>query len=265
MKLQLLLLSVTLFVCSCKQGAKETTLEKSEEATVVVTKEKEYPEGLDKVFVAHGGLGLWKQQRTLTFEIPKPENPETHTTDLWSRTDKIVSPSYTLGFDGKQPWVEGEYKGNAEFYHNLMFYFYAMPFILADDGIIYQDTDNLEFEGKSYPGIKIGYNSGVGTSPKDEYYLHYNPDTHIMEWLGYTVTYRTGEPSENVKWIRYDDWKTVDGLLLPNSISWYNYEGKHIKDKRNTVTFENISISNVPQPTSFYAKPDTAVYYVKPE
>ena len=53
-----------------------------------------------------------------------------------------------------------------------MFYFYAMPFILADDGIIYEDVAALKFEGKSYPGIKISYESGVGESPEDEYILY---------------------------------------------------------------------------------------------
>ena len=63
------------------------------------------------------------------------------------------------------------YEGNPKFYYNLMFYFYAMPFILADDGIKYTDAEPLVFEGKSYPGIKISYEAGVGESPEDEYVI----------------------------------------------------------------------------------------------
>ena len=56
--------------------------------------------------------------------------------------------------------IQRAIKGIPKFYYNLMFYFYAMPFILADDGIVYEDVKPLDIEGKSYPGIKISYESG---------------------------------------------------------------------------------------------------------
>ncbi|WP_343485827.1 DUF6503 family protein [Allomuricauda sp. d1] len=264
MKIIPFVLSLMLFV-GCKQISKENIENRDdikEETTMV---EKDYPEALKKVFEAHGGLKLWKQQRTLQYTMPKADNPETHTTDLWTRHDKIETPNYSMGFDGKV-WIldtGGAYEGNPEFYHNLMFYFYAMPFVLADGGINYGDTEPLEFEGKSYPGIQITYDSSVGTSPKDEYYIHFDPETHQMAWLGYTVTYRTGEDSDNIKWIRYDDWMAVDGLVLPQSISWYNYEGRQIKDLRNKVPFEAISLSEEAKPKGFYQKPTAGMYYKK--
>lgn len=225
---------------------------------------KTYPAALQKVFDAHGGLDSWKKQRTLKYDIPKPGNTETHITDLWSRKDKIISAKFTMGFDGQQPWLldaDENYKGNVEFYHNLMFYFYAMPFVLADDGIVYGKTDDLVYEGVNYPGVRISYNTGVGTSPKDEYFIHFDAETHQMAWLGYTVTYRSGEKSDNVKWIRYDDWAPVNGLILPKSITWHNYEGREIKDARNKVSFENISVSSEAKPNTFYDKPEDANYW----
>ena len=71
--------------------------------------------------------------------------------------------NYSIGFDGKDVWKldpKDTYKGDAVFYHNLFFYFYAMPFIVADNGIIYSETPNLEFDGVSYPGVRISYNPG---------------------------------------------------------------------------------------------------------
>ncbi len=267
MKKILLPFTLLLFLFSCKQKSQKTPTE-----TITVMKEEvieaSYPEALQLIFDAHGGINDWKQQRTLIYTIPKPKNPETHITDLHSREDKIETPNYDMGFDGNKPWLLNKaepYQGNVEFYHNLMFYFYAMPFVLADDGINYGETEPLEFEGNSYPGIQITYNDGVGTSPKDEYYIHYDPETHQMTWLGYTVTYRTGEDSDNVKWIWYDDWAEFNGLLLPNSISWYNYEGRQIKDLRNTVKFEDVSILTNPKPKAFYQKPNAATYFSKAE
>lgn len=206
-------------------------------------------------------------QRTLSFTIPKPNNAEVHTIDLLTRNEHIGTPKYSTGFDGK-PWVlngEEDFKGNPEFYHNLMFYFYAMPFVIADDGIIYGETDDLVFDGKTYPGIEISYNDGVGASSKDNYYVHYDPDTYQMQWLGYTVTYQSGEKSNDVNWIRYNDWTTYEGLVLPNSISWYKVEEGAITELRNTLPFENVSVSKEAKSDDFYAKPEAGTYFTKPE
>ena len=86
-----------------------------------------------------------------------------------------------------------------------------------------------------------------------------------MAWLGYTVTYRTGEKSENIKWIRYNDWEISNGLLLPNSISWYTVEDEEIKGLRNQVVFEDITLSKEAKPTTFYDKPEMGEYWVKSE
>lgn len=221
-----------------------------------------------KVFEAHGGLESWKNKRTLSFTIPKPNAQETHTIDLHSRKEKIETPEITMGFDGKDFWLADEkesYKGDPIFYHNLMFYFYSMPFVLADDGIEYSETEDLEFEGKSYPGVRISYQDGIGASSKDEYYLHYDSETDQMTWLGYTVTYRSGEKSDNIKWIRYNDWMEVEGLKLPKSMTWHAYEGRTIEEPQDPTIFENVVVSEDLKPDAFYAKPENAKVVTKTE
>ncbi|NAS11379.1 DUF6503 family protein [Poritiphilus flavus] len=246
---------------ACKEAPKETKSESQPQELSMKKMEKKFPAELQKVFNAHGSLETWRSYRTLAYEMPKDENSETHTVDLYNRKDRIDTPAYSMGFDGKQVWSldpDEVYGGDPVFYHNLMFYFYAMPFVLADDGIVYGETEDLVFEGKNYPGIAISYETGIGTSPKDEYYIHYDPDTNQMAWLGYTVTYRTGEKSENVKWIRYNNWNTVGEVSLPASITWYNYEGREIKDARSPVPFENASLEKNARPDAFYAMPEGA-------
>ncbi|WP_276390165.1 DUF6503 family protein [Eudoraea chungangensis] len=261
--LVLFLLSVLI---SCKDKSNTAVnLKESQEASSEL-EQATFPSALDSVLLAHGGIESWKNQHTLQFVLKKGELTERHTIDLKSRKDKIEFNDYSMGFDGEEVWLldpKNAYTGDAVFYHNLMFYFYAMPFVLADPGIVYEETVPLIFEDKSYPGIQIGYETGVGTSPKDQYFVHYDPVTYEMKWLGYTVTYRTGEKSDNIKWIRYNDWRTIDGILLPSSLSWYAYEGRIIKEKKSTRIFENAELSTKSKTKGFYDKPSDAAIVKK--
>jgi hypothetical protein len=225
-----------------------------------------YPTEINAVFAKHGGINTWAKMKTLYFEIAKPDGNEKQTIDLQTRFDLIETPKATIGFDGTDSWVleKGEpYKGKARFYHNLMFYFYAMPFVLGDKGIKYEKTTDLSFEGKTYSGYKIAYEAKVGDSPDDNYFLYLNKETNVMEWLGYTVTFGSNKPSDKVSFIRYNDWQTVNGLVLPNTLSWYKVENGVPTTVRNKVTFVNVKAADVPTPKTVFAKPEAAKYVSK--
>ena len=183
-----------------------------------------YPKELAKVFETHGGMNAWKKAQILSFNLGE----EIHTVDLHSRKTVINTPKYSLGFDGKEVWLnedeEGAYKGNPSFYYNLYFYFYAMPFVLADDGIIYEKIDDLVFEGIKYPGYKISYKANVGTSPDDNYKVYFNSENNQMEWLAYTVTFKSNKSNNDYHIIKYNKWENANGLLLPKEITWYQMD-----------------------------------------
>lgn len=224
-------------------------------------KKSNFPDELGKVFEAHGGIEKWKGMQTLSYEIPKDSTSEKHLIDLKRRRDKVETADYSMGFDGSEVWLKDEnqlFKGNALFYHNLMFYFYAMPFVLADEGINYTKAADLTFEGKTYPGFKISYNAGVGASSDDEYFIYYNPDTYQMEWLGYTVTFFDNKKSDDVHWIRYNNWQEINGLLLPISLKWYDYENGLPTKLRNELPFSSVTISETPVDESLFVKPEGA-------
>lgn len=258
---RLMIAMALLCVINCKEAPKETTATSEESKMVMETPKKEYPEALTQVFDAHGGLDNWKKKRTLTFTIPKPDATEFHTIDLYDRRDKIEMPASSMGFDGDEVWLldpDDSYKGNPAVYHNLMFYFYAMPFVLADDGIHYEEAEALEFEGESYPGIHISYDAGIGASPKDDYYLYYDPKTYQMAWLGYTFTFVSDEKSEDVSYIRYADWVKFGDVMLPKILTWYTSEGRAIKEAKDPLPFANVSLSEVVKPDDFYQIPVNA-------
>ncbi|AUP80864.1 DUF6503 family protein [Flavivirga eckloniae] len=260
MKNLFLVASLVLLV-SCKKNTKET-VNYSEEQLDVTT--SVYPENISKVFNAHGGIDAWNKMQSLVFTMPKSSGDEITTTDLKDRRSLIEMPKHTLGFNGKDVWLHSKdtttYKGyNARFYYNLMFYFYAMPFILADDGIIYNEAKPLEFEGKTYPGIKIAYESGVGESPDDEYVLYYDPETYKMTWLSYTVTFFSKEKSKTFKFIKYSNWQTVEGLLLPETLTWYKYENNLPTTPHDEgVKFTNIKLSTEKPSDDLFKVPENA-------
>lgn len=269
-KLSFILLALVAFV-ACKDDTKQEdsivindTVEVSE---IEAETTPSYPAELTAVIDAHGGMAAWNQMKNLCYEIDSRGGTEVHTIDLENRKSKIEHREWSIGYDGTDVWLlqnkENAYQGNARFYHNLMFYFYAMPFILSDDGIVYSEIPPTELDGKMYNGIKVGYNAGVGDSPEDEYILYFDPETNKMTWLGYTVTYRSGEKSDDWHFIKYDKWQEVNGLLLPEKLMWYNVENGLPAGERNDLLFDKVTVSTMKLDAAVFAKPEAAVVVPK--
>ncbi|MEQ6123209.1 DUF6503 family protein [Pseudotenacibaculum sp. MALMAid0570] len=245
MKKLTILVALTMLIASCKNESKRE-----------IKKEK-FPEELGKVFQNHGGIENWRKARTLSFN----KGEEAHTVDLKSRKTLINTPNYSMGYNGKEVWLSekdsGTYKGNPSFYHNLFFYFYAMPFVLADDGIIYSEAKSISFEGKEFPGVKISYEANVGSSPDDNYIIYYNPENYQMEWLAYTVTFRSKKPSDRYNLIRYEEWKASDGFKFPKKITWYQKDenGQPTKPARPATEFTLPLVSKTALKDASFEKP----------
>lgn len=258
----LMMFSILVFF-SCKDKATDDpteTVDYSEETLNVTT--SIYPENITKVFDAHGGLEQWKDMAALKFTMPGENGNEITSTNLYSRASLIEMPHHSIGFDGNKVWLQekdtSSYKGEPKFYYNLMFYFYAMPFVMADDGIDYENVKPLEFEGMTYPGVKIAYESGVGESPKDEYILYYHPENFRMEWLAYTVTYFSKEKSEDWSFINYAEWQEVNGLLLPKNLVWYRVENNLPVEPKKERVFKDVELMREAFPESYFAMPEGA-------
>lgn len=222
-----------------------------------------YPKGVQNMFDAHGGYGHWDQMNQLSFDLLKKGGVvETHIIDLKSRNTLIESTKFTIGFNGAEVWMnkDGEFPiERARFYHNLYFYFYAMPFVLGDPGIKYSKAKDLQFDGKKYSGYKISYKANIGDSPDDNYFIYTNKKTHRMEWLGYTVTYGEDKPSTEIHFIKYTDWTTVNGLVLPKRLQWYDSKNNLPNTPSNSADFENIKVSKAHVNSTFFKKPVDAL------
>ncbi|PPK96832.1 hypothetical protein LY01_00657 [Nonlabens xylanidelens] len=262
MKKIILALFVATLMVSCKtEEKKEVSVEKETVVEKTMVDLSRYPQGLKDVLAAHGGLQKWSEMRSLTYSLDETET----IADVQTRDIVVKSPTHTIGsLDGKV-WIaqDSAYfpEARAKFYHNLMFYFYSMPFLLADSGIVYEDVEPLEFDGVTYPGIKVGFEAAVGDSPDDNYLMYYHPETKKMTWLAYTVTAGNRGKSDKFNFVNYNEWNEVNGLLLPTQLTWYKVENNKPTVPAGKVReFKSIDIDGGNMDTATYAKPENGVY-----
>jgi len=249
-KYLVLLVCMSFFACNNSPSAKD----QNAKAT------KEYPDNVNKVMKAHGGLDLWNSMNSMSYEMPSKVGVEKQSIDLSDRRELIEKPTFRMGYDGENYWTTADTSVNVNpvFYKNLIFYFYAMPFVAADDGIKYEEVPALDFEGVSYPGFKISYESNIGISPEDEYFIHYSPETYQMEWLGYTVTYFSKEKSNIIGWRRYNDWVDVSGLKLPNSMLRMASKDNLPVSQKSKTDFKNMMVSKDDFEDGYFSMPEGA-------
>ncbi|WP_196893164.1 DUF6503 family protein [Aureivirga marina] len=250
------LATLGLLVASCNTSEGKKEIHKEEKPQEIKVDISKYPVELVKVFEAHGGIQNWKNQKMLSYK----RGGEKFMTDLHTRQNVLETEKFKMGFDGKEAWIQQDstyFKGKPEFYHNLYFYFLAMPFVLGDDGIVYDtNVEPITVDGKTYKGIKVSYNDGVGTSSKDNYILFYDEETHQMKWLGYTVTYFSNEASEKYSLIKYEDWKNIDGVSLPTKLTWFDFTDYKVGEPKGKPTvFDNIMLSKEAPSQDMFMKP----------
>ena len=248
-------ISITVLVLACQPTGNSSA---NEESYATYQTPKHHSETLTKVFEAHGGYEQWSKMKSLRYS----KGEESTVTNLQNRKIRVESVEKTIGFDGNEVWITPDSvdASRARFYHNLYFYFYSMPFVVGDPGAIYEDVDEMNINGKSYQGIKVSYNEGVGDASDDNYIIWADPETSQMEWLMYTVTYRSGEPSDNYRLISYENWETFNGLRLPTKIQWYHFDGDSVGGVRGEpVIFENIKMEEKFPPDSLFEMPEGAI------
>jgi len=136
-----------------------------------------------------------------------------------------------------------------------------MPFIVADDGILYNDVNPLEIQGTTYPGIKIGYQANRGDSPDDNYIVYYHPETKRMEWLAYTVTNGKKGKSDQYSYIKYNKWQEVNGLVLPQELTWYKVEkNKPTQPQGEPRVFTKVDVDRATMDVMTFVKPENGVF-----
>ena len=251
-----LLWSIFLLMGCVPQQSQNETTEKQ-------TSEVQKPTPLDPALKAHGGLDTWHQYQQVEYDLYVNDNFADHQLiDLKTRKVRITSAQYTIGFDGKEVWVTPDkeaYSGNsARFYHNLQFYFFAIPFVLADPGTQHEALGQSVFQGATYNVVKTSFGNNIGDAPDDYYLTYADPATHQLRLLLYTVTYFSREASGRFNARVYDAFQEVDGLLVPARMISYRWENDSLGEKRSETAFRNVRFSKEAPDANQFEMPDGA-------
>ncbi len=227
---------------------------------------------LAPAIAAHGGLAPWKTFGTLEYDLAITfggrSTADHQRFDLINRNGLVTSPDYALGYDGTDFWTDAPAGGGPlmppRFYLWTPFYFFAIPFVFADEGAIQTPLPAADYEGKTYVVVKITYAAGVGDAPDDYYIAYLDPATQRVKLVRYIVTYfakEKGEPITDLpeSVIVYDTWQTVSGLSLPRDATFYHWKnGATHGEPKGRMTFANVRLYTArPQPAVF-ARPASA-------
>ncbi|MFD2787664.1 DUF6503 family protein [Hymenobacter rubripertinctus] len=261
-----LYLSLGLLAASCSSNPEQAATTAAAPAETAAAAPRELPEVLRQALEAHGGLAAWQQFGTMEYQMKSTlgtPRDEKHLIDLRTRQVRIEAPGYQLGLnDANQVWVTPNKAAFGEmsprFYHNLFFYFFSIPFVLADAGTVYEDLGTRTVAGKTYQALKVSYETGRGDSSKDEYIAHFNPQTHRLELLLYTVTFFEPGKKATYNSLLYTDWQTADGLVLPAKMEGHKFENDQIGDLRYQAEFSNVHLTRAQPAASLFAMPKGA-------
>lgn len=249
------LLSFFVFTFSCETPKTETTS--------IAT--KEISAEFKKVLDAHGDWSQWLNAQAFSYVLVHETNltQESHFTNLKNRKVRLSSEFFEMGFDGEQTWISPNreaYSGKSiKFYHNLYFYFFSIPFVLTDPGVTVEKVEDKLLNGKTYPTFQAKFDSKIGDSPDDQYFLLINPETNQLEYLLYTVTY-FGNTTPSFNALKYEDYRDNNGIFFPRILTGYVYENDSTKDLRYNVSFGDVLLMPDPFDASLFEKPTTGVY-----
>ncbi len=219
--------------------------------------DRSFPEIFEEGLEAHGGLDIWNKYNTLSFKEVSGSDTTYYMVDLKNRNELITLPGrFKVGFTNESTHIfphRDSFPGDdPKFYHNLRFYFFALPFVTADPGAHQTPLSPGMLNGKMYNRVKVTYDEGIGVAPKDQYILWYDPATDLLQYINYSVTYFDASRAEQYNAIGYEGWTDIDGLMMPSTMVGYQWGGDSLGGERYRRQFVDISFEETIQPVQTF-------------
>ena len=196
---------------------------------------------------AHGGLATWYANGPLAFRyayarvdsLGRPDSSQAPTdtrqlVDPWSsRAVHTLAADTTVrfGWTGSQAWAVPSAEAvptDVRFWSLTPYYFVAMPFVLADPGVVLAAADPITVEGRTLEQVYVTFAAGTGDAPDDYYYLLLDPATRRVAGVRYVVSYGPFNPDgghtpETI--MLYDGAQTVGGITLQTGFRSFLWDG----------------------------------------
>ncbi len=229
---------------------------------------------LDRTLIAHGRLDKWRNFGGVEYDLiwksgQKGDKQEHQLFDLQNRSGLITSDAYSLGSSNGEVWIKPglDALGGTppRFYMWTPFYFFGMPFVFEDHGAKQESLGKKIFRGQEYNAVKITFAQGTGDTPDDYYVAYLDPKTSQLKLAYYVVTFptmRKGRPVDELEphAIVFEEWQTVDGLLVPKVAPFYKWTGSDIEGAAlGTLEFSNVHFLKQPPDAAKFKKPADAV------
>lgn len=214
---------------------------------------------------AHGDWSKWIRAKAMSFAMIHETNltQENYFINLDSRKVRLDAANFSIGKDDTGTWVSPSrdaFGGRSiDFYHNLYFYFYSIPYVFTDPGITVSQVENKTLNGVSYKTLQAKMSPENGKSPNDQYFMLLNEETGRLEYLLYTVTYFEN-PNPSFTALRYEDYRDAKGLVFPRYLTGFTIENDSTKGIRYQVSFADILLLDEPFDDSIFEKPENGVY-----
>lgn len=135
-----------------------------------------------------------------------------------------------MGYDGENYWeyFNGERVTDPEALRSTRFvvdawsYWFCVPFILADDGVLLRYAGEDTLDGAPVHLVEVTFEPGTGENPDDRYMYYINRDTFMVENLRYWLRNR-----DRHREFRMREYIPVGGFLHDTLRLYHNHQGEH--------------------------------------
>ncbi len=163
------------------------------------------------------------------------------------------------GYDGTDAWVtfdgaistDEKANGVARFLRKTNYYWFAMFFKLADQGVNHELLEDQKVNGVDYHRVKITFGDKVGDA-QDTYVLYINKETKVINQFLFTVVgFGITDP-----FLMTFEYETIDGIKIPSKRKYIqaDWEGKVLGKEYTHTNWTNIKF-NTAIDKSIFKKP----------
>ncbi len=228
---------------------------------------------LERAVEAHGGIAKWKSFASVEFDqtwsSAKGVKKDHQLFDLRSRDGLIMSEAYTLGAIGGEVWIKPALDALGgtppRFYMWTPFYFFGMPFVFADPGVVQESLGKKMFQGQECDAVKVTFKKGTGDSADDFYVAYVDQQSSQLRLVSYVVTYaalRKNKPMDQLEphALVFEEWQDANGLRVPKRGKFYNWKNENIEgEPLGVMEFSNVAFSEKSPESAKFAKPADAL------